>query len=304
MFNRPKFKKDAKEQLKGNYVLAVLSSLIITAITIIIKLSTARLSSKPVANFFIVIFSFIVAAVLRYAYLSLCTKIADKKEKVTFNDFTSGLSLAKPAILAELWKSLFLILWALICIIPITAIVVVLAVSSLLKTLGGSPSAQMIENYFDMLFSDPEMFTSWIVNIFSDYLVIALIAVILFILFIIIMIVKRLQYSQMEYIITENKNISVRKAMRLSIEFTKGNKGNLFVMALSFIGWFLPILVATIPIHSSNLSNPDKKMFISIIGSILASFIIPYITVAFINAYRSIKSTTLNAGNVNQEDIQ
>lgn len=50
-------------------------------------------------------------------------------------------------------------------------------------------------------------------------------------------IVKSIAYSQMFFILDEHPDIGVRKAMRVSKEITKGYKGELFLMGLSFLGW-------------------------------------------------------------------
>ena len=42
-----------------------------------------------------------------------------------------------------------------------------------------------------------------------------------------------------KFIALEYPNISVFKAMRISIEITRGHKMDIFVTDLSFLGWFL-----------------------------------------------------------------
>lgn len=51
--------------------------------------------------------------------------------------------------------------------------------------------------------------------------------------------IKYISYSQSFYILAENPEISVRQAMRTSIEMTDGFKLDMFVMYLSFIGWLI-----------------------------------------------------------------
>ncbi len=63
-------------------------------------------------------------------------------------------------------------------------------------------------------------------------------------LFIIPGIVKAFAYSMTPYILAENPNIGYQRALKLSIAMTDGNKGEIFVMGLSFIGWYLLGLVA------------------------------------------------------------
>jgi len=58
-------------------------------------------------------------------------------------------------------------------------------------------------------------------------------------LFIIPGIVKVYAYRMTPYILARHPEVSATEALNLSKRMTKGNKGKLFVMDLSFIGWFL-----------------------------------------------------------------
>lgn len=52
-------------------------------------------------------------------------------------------------------------------------------------------------------------------------------------------IIKAYAYRMVPYILADNPNIGVRKAIELSNEMTKGHKFDMFVLDLSFIGWYL-----------------------------------------------------------------
>lgn len=52
-------------------------------------------------------------------------------------------------------------------------------------------------------------------------------------------IIKAYAYSMVPYILADNPNIGVKKAIDLSNEMTKGHKFDMFVLDLSFIGWYL-----------------------------------------------------------------
>jgi len=52
-------------------------------------------------------------------------------------------------------------------------------------------------------------------------------------------IVKSYSYRMVPYILADNPNIGVKKAISLSNEMTMGHKFNMFVLDLSFIGWYL-----------------------------------------------------------------
>jgi uncharacterized membrane protein len=58
-------------------------------------------------------------------------------------------------------------------------------------------------------------------------------------LFIIPGIVKSYAYSMIPYIMADNPGMSYRRAMILSMEMTRGQKWDIFVLDLSFIGWGL-----------------------------------------------------------------
>lgn len=58
-------------------------------------------------------------------------------------------------------------------------------------------------------------------------------------LFIIPGIVKGYAYRLIPFILAENPEMNYRQAMKLSINMTQGIKGDMFVMDLSFIGWYL-----------------------------------------------------------------
>lgn len=52
-------------------------------------------------------------------------------------------------------------------------------------------------------------------------------------------IIKAYAYSMVPYILADNPNIGVKKAIELSNEMTRGHKFDMFVLDLSFIGWYL-----------------------------------------------------------------
>ena len=52
-------------------------------------------------------------------------------------------------------------------------------------------------------------------------------------------IIKYYAYKMVPYILADNPNIGVLKAISLSNEMTRGHKFDMFVLDLSFIGWYL-----------------------------------------------------------------
>ncbi|WP_428769034.1 DUF975 family protein [Treponema sp. HNW] len=101
-------------------------------------------------------------------------------------------------------------------------------------------------------------------------------------LFIVPGIIKAIAYSQILYILAENPQVSVRKAMKISMAMTKGYKGDLFLLELSFIGWMLLALLS---------------------AGIGYLWLIPYISATFTNTYRFLKADALRRGVLTNEDF-
>lgn len=65
-----------------------------------------------------------------------------------------------------------------------------------------------------------------------------------FMLLIIPGIIKAYAYRMVPYILTDNPQIGYSRAIELSNEMTKGHKFDMFVLDLSFIGWYILGLIA------------------------------------------------------------
>lgn len=63
-------------------------------------------------------------------------------------------------------------------------------------------------------------------------------------LFIIPGIIKGYAYSMVPYIMADNPNMDYKRALKLSMAMTDGQKWEIFVLDLSFIGWYLLGLLA------------------------------------------------------------
>lgn len=87
-------------------------------------------------------------------------------------------------------------------------------------------------------------------------------------LFVIPGIVKSISYSMSMFILAENKGKSALECINESKQMTEGHKAELFVLALSFIGWML---------------------LGSITLGIAYIWVIPYMETTFANAYQSLK---------------
>jgi len=93
-------------------------------------------------------------------------------------------------------------------------------------------------------------------------------------------IIKAVSYSQSFFIIAENPNVKVRDAMKISMKMTEGYKGDIFVMALSFLGWFL-LAIVTLGIGFLWLS--------------------PYMSAAFANLYLKLRGLSIQSSTCTEE---
>jgi uncharacterized membrane protein len=76
-------------------------------------------------------------------------------------------------------------------------------------------------------------------NIISTMFIRTIMLIGWFLLLIIPGIIKSYAYRMVPYILSENPNIDAREAIELSENMTKGHKMDIFILDLSFVGWFI-----------------------------------------------------------------
>ncbi len=103
-----------------------------------------------------------------------------------------------------------------------------------------------------------------------------------YLLFIIPGIVKSYSYSMVPYILAENPNIGIRRAIELSNDMTDGHKFDMFVLDLSFIGWYLLCLLTL---------------------GIGFLFLAPYINATKAELYLVLRENALNSGLCKHEEL-
>ncbi|MBC3888498.1 DUF975 family protein [Acetobacterium paludosum] len=96
-------------------------------------------------------------------------------------------------------------------------------------------------------------------------------------------IIKGIAYSLTPYILADYPNVSATEALKISMRMTQGHKGEIFVMYLSFIGWFL-------------LSG----ITFGIVGIFYSN---PYYFVSLAGLYEELKNNALNNGTVTSTEL-
>jgi len=108
------------------------------------------------------------------------------------------------------WEALWIYLWSLAFIVPGAILITILATFLVFQSSYGIASPGMLMLIYVMM-----------IPIYIP------------------LIIKMLQYSMTSFILACNPNVTATNALKLSIRMTKGHKGEIFMMGLSFLGWWL-----------------------------------------------------------------
>lgn len=211
-------KKSALELLKGRWKIPLISSLITIGIVICLMVavypwdflfstdvSTLNVASIIVRMLGLYAVMLLVCPVVVFAYLMLIQKMRKTKEKIVFSDYVEGFSFWNKGILAVLWQCLWYFLWVLLYCAGFA--VVVFLYTLLIQT------------------------TLSFLGIILLYVALAVLYVFIF--------SKYYSYCMNLYILANNPKIKIKKALALSIKITNGYRGKLFLLDLSFFGWYL-----------------------------------------------------------------
>lgn len=305
MLDNSKIKKNALAQLKGRWIIALVSSFASGALKFLLEAIEKLLPDNGGVKFLFTVFKFVSTAILGYAVFKVCLDLTNKSEPLSFSDYTDAFGDWYKAVFIRLWSYLWIILWCILIIVPSSFIFLLSSGMALLKNFDMNTmdfkegfSFEHIEN-----FTEPAEFFK---SMFTQYLGLGILLIVIGCAVIAMYIYKSLQYSQMRFIVQENKNISIRKSMRVSIEYMKGHKGELFTLILSFFGWIL-LCIAPVFLKKPLVNVVDNKvaeLIISLASTILFAFLNPYLVTARANFYKEVKNTALTSGKVKPEDLQ
>lgn len=256
------FKKSALESLKGRWKIPLIASLITIGLIICLIVTvypweilfSSDFSAFNISSFIgkmLILYAVIllIFPVLTFSYLVLIQKMRKTKEKIVFTDYVEGFSFWNKGILAVLWQCLWYFLWVLLYCAGFA--VVVFLYTLLIQTK-------------------------------LSFLGIILLYVALAVLYIFIY-SKYYSYCMNLYILANNPKIKIKKALSLSIKITNGYKGKLFLLDLSFFGWYL-LCCLTLGIG----------LF----------FFLPYYSMTFSNACEFLRKKAIKNCVVNAEDFE
>lgn len=274
MFNRQELKLAARKQLASRMLLPVLITLFTIAVSSTVSGSTRMLGKNlPALNFLVSFLSIVINGTLAFAAYAFYNEMRLSDEPKVFGDYINGFNLAPKAVCAVLWRALFIYLWAILCLLPSNVVLVSMLVTNI------ESKTQAIANISP---DDTKAAAAFIINLFTEDPLKGMLYVILLITGICALTVKVYQYSLHAKIIVNHPQISVTHALNLSKTLTKGNKWNLFVMDLSFIGWYM-LCILTLGVG--------------------LLWIAPYHRMTWLNAYAAIEAQALENKIIREEDL-
>ncbi|HBP38464.1 MAG TPA: hypothetical protein DD640_06950 [Clostridiales bacterium] len=125
------------------------------------------------------------------------------------------------------WMKLFLFLWGLLASLP------PLVLSGIFF--------RMFINLpgLGLRWDTPEMVLESMSRLYGELLPVAALSLLLAVLFNIPLLIKTYSYRMTPWILGDNSQIGFKRALKLSMDLTRGHKWKMFVLDLSFIGWFI-----------------------------------------------------------------
>lgn len=326
MIRAKEARQEARESLSGKWGKAIAISLIYTLIT-------AGISFLSVFTFGLLSIALIVIAPalsygLAYSYYHL-----KNGEDVGYGDFLSvgfknfGYSWKLTwNIIKKCWVYILIFVLAIIIIIGASVGITVGTVGSILSSANDRTYYSTSYNYQDNFDYhddnvDYESYYDSLENLYEDlyssysskteligirpaYLMalipIAILIFIAYLVFIIFFIRKIMLYALTFYVAVKNEGIEAKDAVLESERLMDGNRGRLFCLILSFIGW--SILIGFV----SALLNliPFLGTIASYVGTIILT---PYITFSILSFYRDLdeeKNVYVNSNVNSNENIQ
>lgn len=185
-----------------------------------------------------------------------------------FSLFRRGRYLG--SVSGMLWRGFWLWIWSTLSSLPIMASLLYFIFGNNIVTITRDNGGLMINFGFD---SSSAGFISILTVILGVMISFALS---------ILVVVKSYSYHLVPWILADNPAIGARRALNLSKDLTRGSKFEMFVLDLSFIGWYILGLLACC------------------IGVI---FVTPYYKATYTELYAALRDAGVDRGEVTMEEL-
>lgn len=237
MYDRKTLKREAKELMREStphYMLVMLVYILLTTGLSYVVTALTDLSGLlggtigMFLNVLIALFSMVLSVGLAHYTLNLA-----RRKPTGVGDLFEGFSFAGRSIGTNLLVAIYIFLWTMLGAVGVG---IVAAVSVL--------------------------FAESVPALTAILIVIAYIALVVF------MVVIALRYSMARFTLAENPDEGASAAIRRSVQIMKGNKGKLFVLELSFIGWGLLSALIVLAVFGVGILISGVDWFVTMISSV------------------------------------
>lgn len=202
-------RKEARESLAGKWGKGALITLVYAIFTSIISYIAKNFENNSMLNLIISIIVLIIDVPISFGFIISFIKLKRGEDVGAFDFFKDGFANFKRAW-GITWNTFVKMIVPIILIIIAGMIFGFCGVASVNNIMSGS---------------------------YENVSILLLLGMLLYIVAIVYAIVRGLLYSLSYYIAYDKTEISTKEAVNESAELMKGNRGNIFVLELSFIGW-------------------------------------------------------------------
>lgn len=265
MVNRKELKSKSKEQLRGQWKIPVLITLIISIIQVISSCIMEIFVDNLPIYILLLILNLLIMLIMVIMVNSFYLKISRDK-KVEFSDIFISWKTFGKGIGIE-------VLLGLIIIPIIIIIAIIIGVVWALY-----------------------MSTAIINSLTPSYGIMIGITILLTLILCIPLIILELYFFPAVILVCEDNNRGIIQCIKESFKLMKGNLWNLFVLQLSFIGWAILCIIPTIfvAILTAFSLNEVAVVILSNIASIGFLWLAPYMNTTLLNFFNEISGATNN----------
>lgn len=286
-----KFKKSAIQQLKERWSIPLIAFFIAYGVKFLFSLLSFLFPKFFSNNSWFNLFEAIISYIVIFAAYRISLLLTQTDRKLNVSDYKEGYQNKSQPVLAAFWSGLWLLIWLSIVVAP--ALIYIYNTDTNFP----GPNIPSAES-----FSSPLTFFQQLIANFST---LPPIVWIIIIASSVIIIIKTMQYQFVNFIIAENRKLSVIKALKFSIEFMKGNLLHFFLLNLSFAGWFILVKsfnLLTFPLHNIMPYKPAWIINEFLCYAAVAIYEIYYNTTRA-NFYLDAKSKAIEKAKINAQEI-
>ena len=265
MVNRKELKSKSKEQLRGQWKIPVLITLIIGIIQVISSYTMEIFVDNLPIYILLLILNLLITLSIGIMVNSFYLKIS-RDTKVGFSDIFIPWKTFGKGIGIEVLLGLI--------IIPI--IIIIAIIIGIVWAL--------------------YMSTTIINSLTPSYGIMIGITILLTLILCIPLIILGLYFFPTVILVCEDNNRGIIQCIKESFKLMKGNLWNLFVLQLSFIGWVILCIIPTIfvAILTAFSLNEIAVVILSNIASIGFLWLVPYMSTTLLNFFNEISGATNN----------